>query len=54
MEVVSVAEATRMLGVRRARVYQLLDVGVLEAVDTEPVQIIVDGRSHGHRGGEVA
>ncbi len=39
IEVVSVAEAVRMLGVGRARVYQLLDAGVLDAVDTEPVQI---------------
>jgi hypothetical protein len=28
-----------MLGIGRARVYQLLDSGVLEAVDTEPLQI---------------
>jgi segregation and condensation protein B len=28
-----------MLGVGRARVYQLLDAGVLEAVDTQPLQI---------------
>lgn len=39
VEVVSVTEAVRMLGVGRARVYQLVDAGVLEAVDTEPVQI---------------
>jgi putative transcriptional regulator (Ypuh-like) len=39
VDVVSVAEATRMLGIGRARVYQLLEAGVLEAVDTEPVQI---------------
>src|SRR5438105_3036283 len=39
IDVVSVAEAVRVLGVGRARVYQLLDAGVLEAVDTEPLQI---------------
>jgi segregation and condensation protein B len=38
---VSVAEAVRLLGVGRARVYQLLDAGVLQAVDTEPLQITV-------------
>jgi segregation and condensation protein B len=39
VDVVSVAEAARMLGVGRARMYQLLEVGALEAVDAEPVQI---------------
>jgi segregation and condensation protein B len=38
-EAVSVAEAVRILGVGRARVYQLLEAGVLEAGDTDPVQI---------------
>jgi hypothetical protein len=38
-DVVSVADATRMLGVGRARVYQLLDAGVLESLDTQPLQI---------------
>jgi segregation and condensation protein B len=39
VDVVSVAEATRMLGVGRARVYQLLEVGLLEVVNTQPLQI---------------
>ena len=38
-DVVSVAEAVRMLGVGRARVYQRLESGALDAVDTHPVQI---------------
>ena len=37
----SVAEATRLLGVGRARVYQLLDAGVLDAVSEQPLRISI-------------
>ena len=37
----SVAEATRLLGVGRARVYQLLDAGALEAVSEQPLRISI-------------
>jgi hypothetical protein len=38
----SVAEATRRLGVGRARVYQLIEAGALDTVSTRPVRITLD------------
>src|SRR6266852_4955847 len=38
----SVAEATRRLGVGRARVYQLIEAGALDTVGTQPVRITLD------------
>ena len=38
----SVAEATRRLGVGRARVYQLIEAGALDTVSTQPVRITLD------------
>src|SRR5438105_3852811 len=38
----SVAEATRRLGVGRARVYQLIAGGALDTLGTQPVRITLD------------
>src|ERR1700674_372687 len=38
----SVAEATRRLGVGRARVYQLIAAGALDTLGTQPVRITLD------------
>jgi hypothetical protein len=38
----SVAEATRRLGVGRARVYQLIEAGMLDTVGAQPVRITLD------------
>src|SRR5436190_10822711 len=39
---VSVGEAARRLGIGRARVYQLLEAGLLEPVGAEPLRISLD------------
>src|SRR2546430_16668241 len=38
----SVADATRRLGVGRARVYQLIEAGALDTLSTQPVRITLD------------